>query len=156
MGHTVDKGFFVLFFIFFFCFCFVLFFFRSDCEQQIKGYSGAIYKKFKTQNEAEQFIEQKRQISITSAALSVGVKTKKRPVPNQTESAQPTKKAKIDELKTTSYTSNIVKTKRYGEYEFLEDDQGFVHVYTDGSCENNGRANAIAGFGVYFSEDHPL
>lgn len=38
----------------------------------------------------------------------------------------------------------------------MEDDEGYVHVYTDGSCENNGRRNAIAGYGVYFGEQHPL
>lgn len=66
------------------------------------------------------------------------------------------KKAKIDDAKTTDYTSNIVRTKKYGEYEFLEDDKGYVHVYTDGSCENNGRSNAVAGYGVYFGEGHTL
>lgn len=46
--------------------------------------------------------------------------------------------------------------KQYGKHHFLEDDEGYVHVYTDGSCENNGRANAVAGFGVYFGEGHSL
>lgn len=46
--------------------------------------------------------------------------------------------------------------KKYRDYYFLEDDEGFVHVYTDGSCENNGRPNAVAGYGVYFGEGHPL
>lgn len=79
----------------------------------------------------------------------------KRPL-EKVKSAQPSKKAKIDKVKTIDFTSNIVKTKRYGDFEFLEDDKGYVHVYTDGSCENNGRSNAIAGYGVYFSEGHPL
>lgn len=39
---------------------------RPECEAQVKGYTGAIYKKFKTQNEANQFIAQKR----TNATLS--------------------------------------------------------------------------------------
>lgn len=46
--------------------------------------------------------------------------------------------------------------KKYGNDYFHEDNDGFVHVYTDGSCENNGRPNAIAGFGVYFGEGHKL
>jgi ribonuclease HI len=29
------------------------------------------------------------------------------------------------------------------------------YVYTDGSCSNNGRQNALAGIGVYFKEDDP-
>jgi ribonuclease HI len=30
-----------------------------------------------------------------------------------------------------------------------------INVYTDGACENNGKINAKAGFGVYFSENDP-
>lgn len=36
------------------------------------------------------------------------------------------------------------------------DDEGFVHVYTDGSCENNGRAGARAGYGIWWADNHPL
>ena len=28
-----------------------------------------------------------------------------------------------------------------------------IYVYTDGACSNNGKANAKAGIGIYFSED---
>lgn len=66
------------------------------------------------------------------------------------------KKSKIDENQTTEYTSNIKQMKQYGDHHFMEDEDGFVHVYTDGSCENNGRPNAIAGYGVYFGEGHLL
>lgn len=33
---------------------------------------------------------------------------------------------------------------------------GFVVVYTDGACENNGRKGAKAGIGVWFGEANPL
>lgn len=66
------------------------------------------------------------------------------------------KKAKIDDAKTTDYTSNIKQMKKFGDNYFYEDTDGFVHVYTDGACENNGRANAVAGYGVYFGEGHKL
>ena len=39
---------------------------------------------------------------------------------------------------------------------FHRDDEGFVTVYTDGSCENNGRPNARAGYGVWWADHHPL
>jgi ribonuclease HI len=29
------------------------------------------------------------------------------------------------------------------------------YVYTDGSCSNNGRVNAMAGIGIYFGENDP-
>lgn len=34
------------------------------------------------------------------------------------------------------------------------DAHGFVHVYTDGACQNNGKYSAAAGLGVYFAEGH--
>lgn len=36
----------------------------------------------------------------------------------------------------------------------VEDD--YVAVYCDGACENNGKANAKAGIGVWFGDDNPL
>lgn len=36
------------------------------------------------------------------------------------------------------------------------DDEGYVHVYTDGSCENNGRSGARAGYGIWWADNHPL
>uniref|UniRef100_A0A182LUJ3 RNase H type-1 domain-containing protein n=1 Tax=Anopheles culicifacies TaxID=139723 RepID=A0A182LUJ3_9DIPT len=39
---------------------------------------------------------------------------------------------------------------------FKKDSDGFVQVYTDGSCEGNGTSRAAAGIGVYFDEGHPL
>lgn len=44
----------------------------------------------------------------------------------------------------------------YGGFEFQQDSKGFVHVYTDGSCESNGKWAAAAGLGVYYGEKHPL
>lgn len=39
---------------------------------------------------------------------------------------------------------------------YEQDDRGFVQVYTDGSCLNNGSSNAKAGIGVSFGDRHPL
>lgn len=33
---------------------------------------------------------------------------------------------------------------------------GYVIVYTDGACENNGKSKAKAGIGVWFGENNPL
>lgn len=37
----------------------------------------------------------------------------------------------------------------------MYDDDGYVIVYIDGACLNNGRGNAAAGFGVVFDHKHP-
>jgi hypothetical protein len=40
---------------------------------------------------------------------------------------------------------------------FNVDDDGFVHVYTDGACSDNGKGSlSKAGIGVWWSDDHPL
>lgn len=43
----------------------LLLFRRSECEAQVKGFTGAIFKKFKSTDEANQFIEEK---GITATA----------------------------------------------------------------------------------------
>lgn len=40
---------------------------RPECEAQVKGFTGAIFKKFKTQGEANEFIEQKRSTTTLSS-----------------------------------------------------------------------------------------
>jgi ribonuclease HI len=60
------------------------------CNESVKGYKNALYKKFDTLKEAEQFIK-----------------------------------------------PDIIFKPDY-------------YVYTDGSCSNNGKSNARAGFGIYF------
>ena len=45
-------------------------------------------------------------------------------------------------------------TKR-ARLDFIRED-GFMLVYTDGACENNGKPNAKAGIGVWFGDNHPL
>ena len=50
-----------------------------------------------------------------------------------------------------------VKSPRIDEATGLHQDQdGFVHVYTDGSCEGNGTANTKAGYGIWWADNHSL
>ncbi|KAM3958281.1 ribonuclease H1 [Aphomia sociella] len=48
------------------------------------------------------------------------------------------------------------RRKSDNNYDFDEDNDGFVQVYTDGACSANGRHGARAGIGIYFGEEHPL
>ncbi|XP_062551940.1 ribonuclease H1 [Armigeres subalbatus] len=73
------------------------------------------------------------------------------PVPNDADAAPPTKRKK-----TVKDPKPVTKLEKYGNYSFLQDEDGYVHVYTDGSCEGNGTAAACAGLGVYFGEGHAL
>lgn len=113
----------------------------------MKGFNGAIFKKFATKSQAEEHI-----------AAHSG-KAPKRSAPNnepeglsaKTSTSFPVaKKAKQYQL------TEAVAMKRHGRFDFMEDAEGFVQVYTDGSCEGNGTGKAIAGLGVYFAEGHGL
>lgn len=59
-------------------------------------------------------------------------------------------------LKRRSTNHHDTRRAKMGRYDFEMDKLGFVHIYTDGSCVNNGKMGARAGYGVYFGEDHPL
>lgn len=59
-------------------------------------------------------------------------------------------------LKRRSTNYHDTRKTKLGRYDFDTDPLGYVQVYTDGSCVNNGKKDARAGLGVYFGEDHPL
>uniref|UniRef100_A0A6C0DRI2 ribonuclease H n=1 Tax=viral metagenome TaxID=1070528 RepID=A0A6C0DRI2_9ZZZZ len=52
-----------------------------ECNDSVKGYKGAIYKKFKTKLEAEEFIEKNKQNNIMDAAVSRGLVEPTIPIP---------------------------------------------------------------------------
>lgn len=64
----------------------------NDCNDSVKGFKYAKFKKFDTREEAEEFIQKDEQPNI--------------------------------------------------EYDY--------YVYTDGACSNNGKADALAGIGIFF------
>lgn len=114
-----------------------------ECEAQVKGFTAARYKKFTTKSEAENFIAEIRAGGTGfSGGNSSGAKRK-----SEATVAGTSKKAKLE---------SIVKLENFGKYSFPVDAEGFVHVYTDGSCEGNGKTGACAGLGVYWIDGHAL
>lgn len=183
--------------------------FRDECEIQVKGFGGAVFKKFKSHQQAQAFIEgqptaKKHKIqnktsfvkAIPAAQSKVKVKPKEdqeisddsddgkflslqeypdEPPKKLKKSSSATSTSKSSSAASSSKSSSVVSTskssdplsikfepplptsrKSYNGHFFNEDIRGFVHVYTDGSCESNGKYSAAAGFGVYFGEDHIL
>lgn len=98
----------------------------SDCENQVKGYSGAQFKKFDTAADARAFVQGGSGYgsSSNSYASSSG-----------------------------SYSYSSYSHSGRG---FERDSDGFVQVYTDGACSSNGQYGAKAGKGVYWGEGHRL
>lgn len=139
-----------------------------QCEAQVKGFTSPIFRKFSTYDEAVKFvisnggkldhkidgdknpIGETKQTSSAGSTKSPSGKTKKR-VNEENSEAKSSKKAKKDTGEIT-----VKRMNKYGKHSFLEDEDGFVHVFTDGSCEGNGTEKAVAGLGVYFGEGHEL
>lgn len=140
--------------------------FRPECEAQVKGFIKPIFKKFNTLVEAEQHCLQNggklgdgaNYLAIPTFSSQASVKRSHSSsfglASTSSEPKAPPKRTRLIDLPQAA--PGITQMKQYGCHYFLEDADGFVHVYTDGSCEGNGRDNAIAGLGVYFAEGHPL
>nr|XP_014100378.1 ribonuclease H1 [Bactrocera oleae] len=151
----------------------------AKCEEQVRGFKGAKYKKFKSRSEAEDFVKNLNGLVATNTTT---------PTPkdfwpdNETfeinsledsellaavsavECSNKRKRDASDELGTKKkkypeHVSNFWKPVDkiiFKELSFEIDSEGYIIVYTDGSCINNGGSDACAGFGVYFGENHPL
>lgn len=52
--------------------------------------------------------------------------------------------------------SRQMSTSASGGHDFHRDEDGYIHVYTDGACGKNGRKGAKAGIGVWFGPSHPM
>ncbi|XP_046455643.1 ribonuclease H1-like isoform X3 [Daphnia pulex] len=116
----------------------------AECKAQVNGCGFTKYRKFGTQKEAEQFI-QENQIQ-KGARASVDVSQSSKSLLSNFPAVPSDKDICVRNLSTVSF----------GDHPFQRDEDGFVHCYTDGSCEKNGQVGAKAGVGVWFGVDHPL
>lgn len=60
---------------------------------------------------------------------------------------------KFDSIEDATYF--VIYGKTRNEYKYIDDITSVprIHVFTDGSCINNGTKNAKAGIGIYFGKD---
>ena len=86
------------------------------------------YKRFDTAQEAHDFISEHKRVTKREWAA----------------------KFKVMKLKPIAYTV-VLRGHQFGC-----DIEGYVHVYTDGACKNNGRREAKAGIGVWFGPNHSM
>ncbi|EOR01281.1 hypothetical protein E3P92_02761 [Wallemia ichthyophaga] len=111
----------------------------SECESQVKQYPGAIFKGFKNEQDAIQFLD------IPCSKDNTNKIPQKRKLDSSTDSQ---KKPKPQ----PSPTPPPPPVQR--------DRAGFYHnkavVYTDGACTSNGKSNSQAGCGVFWGENSHL
>lgn len=95
----------------------------NDCSNSIKGYKNALYKKFKTKEEADEFIQ-----SNNKSGNNITY---------------------VNNEKQNSITS-FFDTNNEKQNDDINDFNPDYYVYTDGACSNNGKDNAFAGIGIFF------
>lgn len=97
------------------------------CRAQVDGFKGAIFKKFPTEQEAQEFLNVKDHVHETAQQKQHGgdiVVPVKSSMSNEKEPA-------------------------------VLEDKGQHIVYTDGASSNNGRSCAVAGYGVFWGDNDP-
>ena len=153
-----------------------------EFQKQVKGFRGACGKKFETRNEAQRFIEDRQRAYATWSRRSrscinhvhpkfhihtsrtqerhmlLGKRHNTDYLPHEEAGRMPRiKKPRFD--KSTNFNRNFPDLVPIGyvlirDKTFLLNKDGYVIVYTDGSCFYNGKLSAHAGFGVYFDNNH--
>jgi len=107
----------------------------KECQAQVNDVPYPKFRKFYSLEEAEAFI----------AEHTVTPKEKNRQLMKQ----YPVTKARVQQVRHLS-------TATFANDRFPVNSNGFVEVYTDGACENNGKPTAKAGIGVWFGHNHPM
>lgn len=108
----------------------------DKCKINTNGFSGAIFKSFKTKKEAELFMLQNTQINNTII----------------NDNTQINNKIVNDSIQTNN---EIINDNLQIDNKIINDniqitDNKIINVYTDGSCIGNGTTNSVGGIGIYF------
>ncbi|GAV02111.1 hypothetical protein RvY_12714-2 [Ramazzottius varieornatus] len=150
----------------------------DECAEQVKAFSGARYKKFKTIEEAQAFIDDTDAPKNTTGGSPTNYQRKppvaaapQRPTPytrpekegllqptdvNQTSKREFSTARRLCTTETVAVVDshNVSSVSEDAPAEFSEEETAVV--YTDGCCHNNGQEGALAGIGVYWGADSPL
>jgi len=107
----------------------------NDCNNSVKGYKNAIYKKFVSKEEAIKFIHENNKTNININITDISNVKKQTTL---TSFFEP--KVNINDVKNNEKQEDV--------YESFTPD---YYVYTDGACSNNGNSSALAGIGIFFA-----
>ncbi|KAJ3717297.1 ribonuclease H-like domain-containing protein [Lentinula guzmanii] len=114
----------------------------AECEEQVKGYSGAQYQKFTSRAQAEAYLNSVELSSKTAHPVSTLKVTN-----SKNDSVKPIplkgKKRTFAEMETPLLISEI------------DDIVEPLVVYCDGACKGNGKVGSVAGIGVWWGHNDP-
>lgn len=114
----------------------------NECQGQVNGFSGAIFKSFKSKEDAEKFLREKTKKDIDSVKIE--------PINDGTDVKEIQFRIQVG-LERKNITSDLNLKRKFGEDENTSKKiKKHLNVYTDGGCSNNGTKSAVAGIGVFF------
>lgn len=105
----------------------------NDCYKQVNKYSNALYKKFKTQKDAEEWLSDIKDFIIK--------KEEKLSNSDPFKNLYPSPKKRVNSM----IDRKFYKKMRYER----------IVIYTDGACKKNGSQFECGGIGIYFDDLDP-
>lgn len=120
-----------------------------ECKAQVQGLVTARYKKFATEAEARDFIDETRPVTLQNDAGGASTHCVEK-----ADISYRRKRRKGTGAGGDQQTPN--KRRRFVLTSTENDPGDMLHVYTDGACTANGRKAAKAGIGVYWGPNHPM
>lgn len=121
----------------------------DECKAQTDHFSGPRFKKFKTELEAKDFIENYKITDGKSSVVGAGSISNSSNVNSILTPSLKTVLTQVPQNKSDCrFYSKECQGKFVGKKRVLQkefDDDGSVIVYTDGACTENGRKYASAG-----------
>nr|ACO10969.1 Ribonuclease H1 [Caligus rogercresseyi] len=119
----------------------------SECRSQTHGFTNARFKKFSSYEEANNFVKENSNKSSSGVqrVFKAGKKSKENTAGQINRVVSAEEGWYVDE-RDWNYDPDLGYTLNK---------EGWVKVFTDGACSNNGRRGAVAGIGAYFGPGSP-
>lgn len=138
----------------------------ADCESQVKGHSGSEFKSFKSQADANAYMNGGSSSSTRSGSSSGGSSyrsggssySSRSSAPYSASSRSSTSYSKPASSSYSSYSSNDYSPSYYSSSSSSSSSKpsSRVAIYTDGASKNNqarAQGKSRAGYGVYYGPD---
>lgn len=104
----------------------------NECKYNVDKYPGAVYKKFKTQNEAIEFIRYNINPEFNVSTTNI-------------------QKTNIIPITNTNLISNSISKTNITSIQNINNNR--IIIWTDGACKNNGQNKEVGGAGVFFGDN---
>lgn len=122
----------------------------TTCHEQVNKFSGAVYKKFPTEKQANDFLlNGYKPISATLCSSTNKIQE------NEISSIS----SKINSSNTLKRKTKFIQPVKSKALKLNLDDHSLKDVpivFTDGACSKNGKKKARAGYGVWWGFNDPL